>query len=355
MGGSSGSLAAAIQGADEKVTVLDDRVDAEDAATFLWMSAHRLTGHMHPRVAIGTERLSFAWDAKKKQFSSTASAELYLSDFGRDAIAMQTFSKIERSLNSSAPLVSDHAVVATVAAGLVSGRVWLIEIPRSSPKSRFVTQTSPEAFTAINAKYSTKVDFAFIALQEGGQWLRGYVPINKGKVMGQSGMTVATGFDVGQWNFSALQNLGFSKQLLDKLRPYVGVKFKDKTKTQVIQMVVKLGPVPELTKAEADACDVAVFGKALQDAISTWESPPSHRGVPRFIALPEGWQTVWLSRVYQEGPGAHTAFREAARLGHWQSAVVSLQVNTKYPLRAAQEAALLTKKLPSPPPTLPVP
>ena len=44
MGGAAGSLSAAISGADDKVTVLDDKVDAEDHAAYLWLKAHVLQG-----------------------------------------------------------------------------------------------------------------------------------------------------------------------------------------------------------------------------------------------------------------------------------------------------------------------
>lgn len=311
-----------------------------------------MEGHLHHRVAIGTEHLSPGWIANKKQFRDAESAQTYLNDFTHDHSAIQTLRTIGRSLSNGMLMpTSDNVAITAVAAALVDGRAWAIELPRSSPKSRFVSKTSPEAFAPINPRLGTKVDFAFIASLEGDQWLRGYVPMSKGKVIGQSGMTVASGFDLGQWSVTDFQNFGFSKQLLDKIKPFASNKFKGLTKAQVIAKLSKLAPVPELSKSEADACDAAVFGKILEDAIKLW-TKLAHNGVPPFTALPAGWQTVWLSRIYQEGSGPQNgnafAFRDSALSGRWQMAIASLRSYTKYASRANQEADLLTRELPAP-------
>lgn len=113
--------------------------------------------------------------------------------------------------------------------------------------------------------------------------------------------------------------------------------------------MAKLGPVPILTKAEADLCDGAVFASILADAKSDWDTT-AFRGVPRFTQLPSGWQTVWLSRFYQEGPHTHVTlghkFRDQARQGDWNNAIVTLKSYTEYQLRARAEAALLEVELP---------
>ncbi len=107
--------------------------------------------------------------------------------------------------------------------------------------------------------------------------------------------------------------------------------------------------MPELNSDEADQCDGAVFGKILGDAVKAWNSQKS-TGVPDFKTLPSGWQTVWFSRVYQEGPQPKSAdakaFRSAALAGQWQSAITKLSAYKEYTSRANQEAALLRKQLP---------
>ena len=229
---------------------------------------------MHDPAVLGTEFLRAPWLARTKRFWDTQTAEMYLFGYARDHAAMDQIKKVARSLNTAGPApLSDRDAITILAANLVSGHAWIIEFPAKAPKSRLVTKTSPDAFAPINPKYGTKVDFTFIASLEGDQWLRGYIPMSQGKVIANSGMTVATGFDLGQWRMSDLQDLGFSKQLLDKLRPYLGHPFRGFTKTQVIEKVGKLGPVPQLTKAEADTCDAAVFSKILGDVISVWNAP----------------------------------------------------------------------------------
>ncbi len=351
MGGSPGSLAAALAKADDQVTVLDDRYDAEDHAAFLWFRAHKLYGLTRQPTVLGTEFLSTAWQARTRKFHTADEAENYLHDLIQCHVSPQQIHTVARSLNTAGPTaLSDRDAIAILAANLVSGRAWVIEFNNKQPKSRFVTKVSPDALTPINARLGTKVDFAFIASLEGDQWLRGYIPMGKGQVIGQSGMTVATGFDVGQWGAKNLQDFGFSKQLIEKLKPYVGVKFKGMTRTAVIERVGKLGPVPQLTKAEADLCDAAVFGAILEDATKLWAKLARH-GVPPFTALPAGWQTVWLSRIYQEGAGDQRgnayAFRDAARNGKWQAAILTLRAYTQYSSRAQQEANLLAKELPT--------
>ena len=49
----------------------------------------------------------------------------------------------------------------------------------------------------------SNIDWDFITEQEGGRILKGYLPDKKSK----SGVTIATGFDLGQRNESDLQGL----------------------------------------------------------------------------------------------------------------------------------------------------
>ncbi len=260
---------------------------------------------------------------------------------------MHSLRTLARTLGTGpAQSMSDDEVITAVATALLTGRAWSIQFPDHKPKSRFIKKTDPAAFAPINPKYGTKVDFAFIASLEGDQWLRGYVPMRKGVVVGRSGMTVASGFDVGQWHLKNLeQDMKLPSTLVTKLKPFVSPNnFKSKTKAQVAEQVGTLGPVPELTKAEADLCDAAVFGNKLDTALTLWDSG-RHHGVPNFTALPSGWQTVWLSRVYQ---GKTSSFGHLALAGSWLPAIAALRADTEYPERTNREADLLETELPPP-------
>ncbi len=65
------------------------------------------------------------------------------------------------------------------------------------------------------------IDWNFIAKEEGKRILKGYVPLpDKSK----SGVTIASGFDLGQHNESDLKGLKLSAALMKKLKPYLLLK-----------------------------------------------------------------------------------------------------------------------------------
>ena len=79
------------------------------------------------------------------------------------------------------------------------------------------------------------VDYAFIRNHEGAAVLNGYIPQKKdGTVIGKSGVTIASGFDLGQQNSYDLNRIFGSgdtnKTLKDLFTPYLG-KQKEDAKT----------------------------------------------------------------------------------------------------------------------------
>jgi len=345
-------LASAISSADSQLTVLDDRVDAEDRAEYLWLKAHVLRGYGNHRVVMGTEALTDGWNARRKKFSEASSAQAYLGHFMHTQSAMYSIQLLAHSLNfaHSGPFQAKEAI-GVVAGALVSGGAWLIELPKTPPSSQYVSKTSPGVFPPLNMRFGTKVDFLFIASQEGNQWLRGYVPMKGTIVAGRSGMTVATGFDVGQWTVAQLNKFAFPADLMTQIKCFAAPhNFKGLTRKQVAAAVAKLGPVPVLDKDQADLCDGAVFGAILNNAIRGWNQAKGVK-LPVFTQLPAGWQTVWFSRNYQEGGSPKNAdaiaFRREATAGNWLEAIKKLRAYTDYKKRANQEADLLVKELPA--------
>ena len=65
----------------------------------------------------------------------------------------------------------------------------------------------------------SNIDWNFISEREGSRILTGYVPDAKGS---KSGVTIATGFDLGARKASDLA--GLSKAIINKLTPYLGIK-----------------------------------------------------------------------------------------------------------------------------------
>ena len=70
---------------------------------------------------------------------------------------------------------------------------------------------------------SEKIDYKFLSDLEGGSKTNGYVPAAE---VSKSGVTIATGFDLGQRDENDLKTLKLSTTLTAKLKPYLGLKGK---------------------------------------------------------------------------------------------------------------------------------
>ena len=111
----------------------------------------------------------------------------------------------------------------------------------------------------------SNVDFDFIMEQEGFK-KTAYVPRDKkdkSKAAENSGVTIASGFDLGQRNIGDLK--GLSTNLINKLTPYLGLKKQDAIDA------VKANP---LTITLAEANDINAFAKKteLDRLIKRWDS-----------------------------------------------------------------------------------
>lgn len=289
------SLLAAINIADAGLTSLDDKTDIENRAVYRWLSKHQFNKHSDQHIVIGNQNLPPNWRGSIRKFTSSDEVKLFLLKLAHEAGSKSAIHKLAQEFHIYAGSGGDKSLFDQLAQRIYSGAAWVIVAKRM--KSRFAAKTSPAVFEAVNRKFGAKIKFEAIAKLEGDQWLRGYVPINSknGLVAGRSGMTIASGFDVGQWSVRQLRDLGFPPALLQKLSPFTSLPLKGMTKMQVAERIARIGPVPIITKSEADICDGAVFGKILDDAKKNWDG---HRSpdVPQFVHLPPGWQTLWLSR-----------------------------------------------------------
>ncbi|WP_306553903.1 pesticin C-terminus-like muramidase [Acidovorax sp.] len=198
-------------------------------------------------------------------------------------------------------------------------------------------------YQALNEKFGTNIDFSAVAQFEGGQMLKGYVPMSDGRVLGRSGVTIATGYDIGQMNKMQLKELGFAKDLEDRLRPYTSL-----TKTDAVDFLNN-NPL-SVTRAEAMQIDFAVKAMHLGAAIQAWnDSDPTEN----FADLTRAQQTVLFSRTFHQGVGMPATsvaqgFYSAALQGRWVQAETALRaydVTAKwYKSRVGAEANLLLKE-----------
>ena len=181
----------------------------------------------------------------------------------------------------------------------------------------------------------TSVDWEFISAREGGQRLEAYVPEPE---VSQSGVTVATGVDLGQRSASDIDNLDIPDTLKAKLKPYAGVI------KQAAKKLLAENPL-EITKTEADALDKAVKQKALDELIGRYDAATTGK---KFSELPSGAQTVIASVAFQYGNLATETpkFWKMVTEQRWADAVAELRdFGDAYPTRRKLEADLLQKAL----------
>src|SRR5215510_13912332 len=96
------------------------------------------------------------------------------------------------------------------------------------------------------------IDYNFLSAREGGCITTGYVPNPTGS---KSGVTLATGFDLGARTEADLTRLGLSSSLVAKLKPYLGKKGSDAVDA------LKNAPL-SVTLPEARQIDKASFATA---------------------------------------------------------------------------------------------
>jgi len=131
------------------------------------------------------------------------------------------------------------------------------------------------------------IDYKLISQLEGGQQKKFYT------VKGQpnSGVTIATGFDLGSRSPEQLLEAGISSSLVDKMMPYFGKKGKEADKVLANNPVI----LSEEEEKELDKLDV--LAKKQQTAIVVDQL--AKEGVD-FNSLPSAVQTVIASVGYQE-------------------------------------------------------
>ena len=331
---------------------LDDPDDIENRAILDWMKHHIAFRYHAHKYVLTTEPLPLRWRDRAVSVPTAATAVAILTPIKQNHTALAGLRAAVERMVPNMCFDTDGAI-ALLADALVNKRATLFIDAKKPP---IAGKTDPSVYTALNGTNGTAVDFGYLSKWEGDQYLRGYVPFIKGVTAGASGMTVATGFDVGQISELELSKLALRPETGPKLAPFAGIRFKGKTRAQVAAAVVKRGPVPVLTKQEADTADLVVHGKHLTAAILAWNARRKP-GVPEFQALPVPWQTVLFSRTFHQGTGMPDTgvaqpFYTAATTGKWADAVTALQnyavTAAWYKTRVSQEAAFLRTAMPPP-------
>jgi hypothetical protein len=137
-----------------------------------------------------------------------------------------------------------------------------------------------------------EIDSQFLERAEGRR-LRGYVPrARDGSPLGRSGVTIATGADIGQWSVEEIERLILPRELKIKLRPYTGVRGDRAVKLLQERPLL-------ISDREASLIDSAIHTKIVNDLARRFRLASG----AEFDDLPRPVQTVLASLAINFGPG----------------------------------------------------
>ena len=130
---------------------------------------------------------------------------------------------------------------------------------------------------------------------EGGSQTRGCVPAAG---VSQSGVTIATGFDLSQRSENDLKALGVYSGLIEKINPYLGAKSEEAKK------MLQKTPLT-ISAAGAESIDKAVKSSHVATVKLTYDSAASNK--KSFLDLPAEAQTVIATVSFQYGVNLNAA------------------------------------------------
>ncbi|NBF02538.1 peptidase [Pseudomonas sp. Fl5BN2] len=182
------------------------------------------------------------------------------------------------------------------------------------------------------SRYS--IDFSFIAALEGAAKTQGYVP---DAANSKSGVTVGTGFDLGQRKLKDMQALNLPADLLQRLEPYLGL-------TGMEAKNFLDGRPLSISSGEAELIDEAFKAPFVERLAARYLKAS---GVD-FAQLPAPMQTVIASVAFQYGDLASRTPKFWAQVvaRDWPSALANLRnFGDRYAPRRCKEANLLGSQL----------
>ncbi|MFV0384891.1 pesticin C-terminus-like muramidase [Paracoccus sp. (in: a-proteobacteria)] len=178
------------------------------------------------------------------------------------------------------------------------------------------------------------INWELISGFEGGSQLDGYVPDPEGS---QSGVTIATGFDLGQRTRGDLEDLfGKDNPLVEKLAPYTGLRQQKAVNALEARSLT-------ISAAEANEIDRAVKADALFRLETSYNNAIGPDD-PTFAELPEAAQTVIASVAFQYGDleSRTPNFWNHAVNQDWPALIAELRdFGDSYPTRRGAEADYL--------------
>lgn len=178
------------------------------------------------------------------------------------------------------------------------------------------------------------IDWTFISKHEGHRLLYGYVPSS-----GKSGVTIATGVDIGQRSVQDLERWHVPPDLLARLSCYCGL-------TGAAAVAALQHNPLTVAEHEAEAIDRAAAGPIFETLRAQYDRATAHA---RFDDLPAGIQTALASVAYQYGANLARRtpkFWAMATRADWDACIRELEnFGDRYPTRRRAEAALIRNSL----------
>lgn len=294
-----------------------------------------------------TDTMSPMWEPIRWRPPSLAVAVIAVDNATKSGVSWATLRAIISRIQRIDADTSDEEARTILGRLILSGQIAVIW-----KNNRLAAgKADPAVLAQLNARFRTAVNFEKLSGWEGGQYLRGYVPIRSDVVVDNSGLTIATGFDLGQTSATELAAVGLTPETERKLAPFVGKSFKKYTRTELVDYLNSLrAPTPQIAKGQADLLDKASHGKHLGYAMSAWNGARA-KDVPGFTTLPTPWQTVVLSRFFHAGTISrqtkYASFWSRATTGQWVLAIAALRTaDPTYSGRLSEEADYLATNVP---------
>lgn len=184
------------------------------------------------------------------------------------------------------------------------------------------------------------IDWPFLGRLEGSR-LAGYVPVDHaGLPLGRSGVTIATGVDLGQVSPQQIDRWALSPGLRARLRPYAGIRGP-------LALRTLHGAPLAVSEPEARAITAAVAEPHLQGLRHRFNDVAQHAMPPLVFwdRIPDAAQTVIFSVDWQYGDLERECprfWRAAAGAQDWTAVIAELRAfGDAYPTRRNSEADYL--------------
>jgi len=169
------------------------------------------------------------------------------------------------------------------------------------------------------------IDWEFIQELEGHGIKQGYQPTSN------SGVTIASGFDLKEKNEVFCQAIGIDQRIIDKLKPYFGLH-GDQAKAFADSLVLDQDEVDHI-----DECSRHFYAKDLKRQYESYDP------VVPFDELDQGQATVLVSVGFQYGSYRRTpSFIKHATDNNWNAVYHELlEFGDDYDTRREKEAEYL--------------